>query len=222
MPPEANLSASIAATMSGPESLLWRRAGRRSSRQGFPLLFRRGEIVMIVQADFAHGPDRAPAGQILELPEMGIIEFSGLVGVDARGGHDLREGVFQGKDGFHAPGLDEVGGTEDGDDPGLLCPADGLLPVRVEIGHVQMGVGIDQTRARRRAAQAARSGGRSARNIVLSHFNRQDAAPPSSNRPAAGRGSGLLVKTRSPDSFGVRRPGHWAIFALIVRRGIAP
>ena len=70
------------------------------------------------------------------------------MGVDAGRGQDRRELVRERGDGGEAGGPGQVGRAEDGDDARGEGPADDLGPVGVELGHVEVGVGIDEARFR--------------------------------------------------------------------------
>jgi hypothetical protein len=68
----------------------------------------------------------------------------GLVGVNAGRGQDGRELPCESGDRLKAGGADHVGGAEDGHDARGEGPADGVRPVGIELGHVEVGVGINE------------------------------------------------------------------------------
>jgi hypothetical protein len=117
---------------------------RELGPQGFALDVRRREVVVIIEADLPDGPDDAARGQGLEPFEMARGEVLGLVGVDAGRGQDGREFGGQPGDRREALRTGQVGRAEDGDDPGGESPPDDVAPVGVELGHVQVGVGVDE------------------------------------------------------------------------------
>jgi hypothetical protein len=71
---------------------------------------------------------------------MGLREVLGLMGVDAGRGQDRRELGHEAGDGREARGAGQVGRAEDGPDPGSEGPANGVGPVGVEFGSVEVGV----------------------------------------------------------------------------------
>jgi hypothetical protein len=130
---------------------------------------------------------------------MALREVFGLVGVDAGGGEDRGESLLEPEDRRQAGGLGEVRRAEDDDDARGERTADGFLSVRIEIGHTQVGVRIDQT--------GKRQGRRHPVLLVL--------------RVYALDGPRAAGTVRS--GFGLTGPpGHWDNFGFSNRRGMAP
>jgi hypothetical protein len=100
------------------------------------------------------------------------------MGVDPGRGQDRREKLPQIEDRGQAAGLDQVRRTKDGDEARGEGPPDDILPVRVELRHVEVGVGIHEP---------GRMGGRLHPRLYLLEIWAEKPITPKNPLPAAPR-----------------------------------
>jgi len=104
----------------------------------------RGVVVVIVEADFTPGDDANVSGVGFGFLEMALGDEFGFVGMDTDGGVD--PGVLLGeRDGrVEMVGAGSTADGEDGGDAGFAGAGEDGIAVRLEVGEIEMGVGVDQ------------------------------------------------------------------------------
>ncbi len=99
---------------------------------------------MIIESDLSDGDDLSLPGEPADCLEVSGFEILRLVRVDARRGGDPGIAGSHFQDAGEAHGVGEVRRAEEGTDARLPCPGQDLGPVRIELRHIQMSVGVDE------------------------------------------------------------------------------
>jgi hypothetical protein len=117
---------------------------RKLLAEDMNLLLRRRKAVKKIQPDLSHSADSSGEGEIPDFLDRLLGEIFGLMRVDTRRRYYLRKPLSQIQGCSDALRVGHLYGTAHGADPFRAGLPDNIIAVRIELRHIEVGVGINQ------------------------------------------------------------------------------